>query len=69
MKRKAPGGAGLRVLSPLELIAKLAALIPPPRVHLTRFHGVFAPNAAARSRVVPAPPANEAIPCAAPGGE
>ncbi len=55
-----PGGAGLLVLSPLELIAKLAALIPPPRVHLTRFHAVFAPNAAARSRVVPAPPASEA---------
>ena len=25
-------------------IAKLAALIPKPRVNLTRFHGVFAPS-------------------------
>jgi len=26
---------------PVEFIAKLAALVPPPRAHLTRFHGVF----------------------------
>ena len=26
---------------PVEFIAKLAALVPPPRPHLTRFHGVF----------------------------
>jgi hypothetical protein len=26
---------------PIEFIAKLAALVPPPRAHLTRFHGVF----------------------------
>jgi len=30
---------------PVDFIAKLAALVPPPRVHLTRFHDVFAPNA------------------------
>ena len=30
---------------PVDFIAKLAALVPPPRAHLTRFHGVFAPNA------------------------
>ena len=27
-----------------------AALVPPPRAHLTRFHGVFAPNAKLRDR-------------------
>jgi hypothetical protein len=37
------------VLEPLDSIARLAALVPPPRVHLTRFHGPFA---ALRSRVV-----------------
>jgi hypothetical protein len=26
---------------PLDLMARLAALVPPPRMHLTRFHGVF----------------------------
>jgi hypothetical protein len=30
------------VLEPLDLMARLAALVPPPRMHLTRFHGVFA---------------------------
>jgi hypothetical protein len=29
------------VLEPLDLMARLAALVPPPRMHLTRFHGVF----------------------------
>jgi hypothetical protein len=32
-------------LSPLELLDRLARLIPPPRVHRHRYHGVFAPNA------------------------
>jgi len=31
----------------------LAALVPPPRVHLTRFHGVFAAHAALRAAVTP----------------
>ena len=29
-------------------IARLAALVPKPRVHLTRFHGIFAPNLRAK---------------------
>ena len=41
------------VLSPLELIEKLAALVPPPRLNLVRYHGVLAPNAASRDRIVP----------------
>ena len=35
-------------------IARLAALVPKPRVNLTRFHGVFAPNSKHRARVTPA---------------
>ena len=35
-------------------MARLAALVPPPRAHLTRFHGVFAPHAALRAAVTPA---------------
>jgi len=31
------------VLEPLDLMARLAALVPTPRMHLTRHHGVFAP--------------------------
>ncbi len=38
------GRTAIRV-SPLELLDRLARLIPPPRVHRHRYHGVFAPNA------------------------
>ena len=41
------------IFEPLDFIAKLAALVPPPRANLTRFHGVFAPNSRYRARVVP----------------
>jgi hypothetical protein len=30
---------------PIDFIAKLAALVPPPRTQLIHFHGFFAPNA------------------------
>lgn len=39
------------VFDPLDFIARLAALVPKPRVNLTRFHGVFAPNSALRALV------------------
>jgi hypothetical protein len=42
------------IFEPLDFIARLAALVPKPRVNLTRFHGVFAPNSAHRSQVTPA---------------
>lgn len=32
------------VFEPLDFLARLAALVPTPRVHLTRYHGVFAPH-------------------------
>jgi len=34
----------------LQDAPKLAELVPPPRAHLIRFHGVFAPNAKLRDR-------------------
>jgi len=42
------------VLEPLDTIAQLAALVPPPRVHLTRYHGTFVSHAALRTAVTPA---------------
>lgn len=42
------------VLEPLDLMARLAALVPPPRMQLTRFHGVFAPHSKLRAAVTPA---------------
>ncbi len=39
---------------PMDFIARLAALIPKPRVNLICYHGVFAPNSAHRAAVTPA---------------
>jgi hypothetical protein len=44
-------------LEPLALIARLAALVPPPKRHLTRYFGVLSSHAASRGQVVPVPPA------------
>ena len=32
------------VFEPLDFIARLAAVVPTPRVNTTRYHGVFAPS-------------------------
>ena len=42
------------IFEPLDFIARLATLVPKPRVNLTRFHGVFAPNSKHRALVTPA---------------
>jgi len=42
------------IFEPLDFIARLAALVAKPRVNLTRFHGVFAPNSKYRAWVTPA---------------
>ena len=39
---------------PVDFIARLAALVPKPRVNLTRYHGVLAPNHRWRGLVTPA---------------
>jgi hypothetical protein len=41
------------IFEPLDFIARLAALVPKPRVNLTRYHGVFAPNSKHRALVTP----------------
>ena len=49
------------VMSPLEFMQRLAALVPRPRLHLIRFHGVLAPNAGLRAAIVPAHRRNPAM--------
>jgi len=39
-----PGANGVVELTPFEFLDRLAALVPPPRKHRHRYHGVFAPN-------------------------
>ena len=40
-------------------MGRLAALVPKPRVNLTRFHGVFSPRSKLREYVVPGKPEDE----------
>ncbi len=41
------------IFEPLDFIARLASLVPSPRVNLTRYHGIFAPHHRLRSLIVP----------------
>ena len=41
------------MFEPLDLMARWAALVPTPRVNLTRYHGVFAPNHRLREQITP----------------
>jgi len=51
------------VISPLQLMQRLAALVPRPRLHLMRFHGLLAPHAKLSPRIVPSAPLSAAQPC------
>ena len=46
------GTTGIR-LSPVELVEKLAALVPLPRVHLVRYGGCLAPHSHLRGALIP----------------
>jgi len=58
LKLKTPWRDGTThlVMSPLEFLQRLAALVLRPMLHLNRFHGVLAPNAKLRPLVVPQQP-------------
>jgi hypothetical protein len=55
---KAPRNARAthRIMQPIEFLARLCALVPPPRYPLVRYHGVLAPNHPRRPEVIPRPP-------------
>lgn len=56
LKRRYTDGTTHLLFTPLELMEKLAALVPPPRAHLTRYFGILGPHDKHRSQVVPKPP-------------
>ncbi len=65
-------GSTVFSLTPLELIDHLAALIPPPRLHRHRYHGVLAPNSPVRAVATAygrERPSEVAPPPARPGGK
>lgn len=57
MKKVWRDGTHALVFEPLDLIARLCAMIPPPGFHMVRYHGVLSSHAKLRSEVVPEPPA------------
>jgi len=55
LKRPWSDGTVALELTPLELVERLAAMIPPPRKNQILYHGVLAPRSAWRKQVVPGP--------------
>ena len=54
LKLKTPwhDGTSHLLLTPSEFLEKLAAIVPPPRAHLVKWGGVFAPNSPLRREVI-----------------
>ena len=50
-KSTQPGANGVVELTPFEFLDRLSDLVPPPRKHRHRYHGVFAPNHRLRKAV------------------
>jgi hypothetical protein len=55
-------------MTPTQFMARLAALVPPPRHPLVRFYGVWAPHSRWRSNLVPATPKTKRAICSDPSG-
>jgi hypothetical protein len=51
------------MFEPLEFLARLAVLVPAPRVNAIRFHGVIAPAAKWRAAITPECPEMESAAC------
>ena len=56
LKQTYSNGTTHFLFEPLDLLARLAAPVPRPRVNQTRYHGVFTPNNTLRARIVPGKP-------------
>jgi hypothetical protein len=57
LKRAFSDGTTHVLFEPQDFIARLAALVPRPKAHLVRYHGLFAPNARERGSIVARPDA------------
>ena len=64
LKKPWKDGTQSIVLHPLDLIARVIAMIPPPGFHMVRYHGVLSSHSSLRRFVVPAPPPPVANPVA-----
>jgi hypothetical protein len=62
-----PAGRTALRLSALEFLDRLAKILPPPRIHRHRYHGVFAPNAPLRPLVTARAQEDNALAAQLPG--
>jgi hypothetical protein len=61
-KRAWSDGTSAVVFAPHDFLARLCALVPPPRFHMLRYHGVFAARASMRSEIVGSANSSDAAP-------
>ena len=61
LRKPLADGRSCITLKPLELLDRLAALIPPPRQHHVRYYGVLAPHSALREAVIATAGPGEAL--------
>jgi hypothetical protein len=62
LKRPWSDGRTALIFEPLELLARLAALLPRPGKNGISYHGVLGASAALRAEVVPTPPQTDGLP-------
>jgi len=53
LKRRWNDGTTAVIYEPMELMERLAALVPPPRFNIIRYYGVLAPASSLRPTIVP----------------
>jgi len=53
LKRRWEDGTKAVIYEPMELMERLAALVPPPRFNIVRYYGVLAPASSLRPSIVP----------------
>jgi hypothetical protein len=58
LRRPWSDGTSAIVFEPLAFLERLAALVPRPHAHLLAYHGVLAPSAQWRDKIVPGPRAS-----------
>jgi hypothetical protein len=61
LRKPRRNGATHLVMTPVQLLARIAALIPPPRFPWQRLSGVFAPRSRLRAAVIPRGPVARAV--------
>jgi hypothetical protein len=67
LKRRWKDGTKAVIYEPMELMERLAALVPPPRFNILRYYGVLAPASSLRRYIVPQVPAHPGCPAAEEG--